>query len=74
MKSSELNPNEYHPYYQPYITVLGDQELLVALKSALVYISDFIDKIPDDKLTYSYQEGKWSIAEVLVHLMDVLHY
>jgi len=41
-----------------------------ALKSGLGSINDFITQIPDAKMDFSYAYGKWSVAEVLVHIMD----
>lgn len=70
MKVSDLNSSEYHSYYSTYITALGDVALVDALESGLQTISDFITAIPDEKLGFSYSHGKWTVAEVLVHLMD----
>lgn len=70
MHISELDPSEYHSYYQPYIDALGKVSLYEALRRARADIDLMMDVIPDDKLGYSYSPGKWSMAEVLVHLMD----
>ena len=70
MKVFDLLSSEYHPYYKPYIDALGDVHLVDVLESSLVSIIDFLDQIPDSKLNFSYAEGKWTVAEVLVHLMD----
>lgn len=70
MKVSELGIAEYHSYYKPYIDALGDIHFMDALKNGLVSISDFMVQIPDAKMGFSYAEGKWTVAEVLVHLMD----
>lgn len=70
MNSSALSLSEYNNYYQPYIAVLGNSELLTALKDGLNSFVDFIAALPDEKLRYSYETGKWSVAEVLIHLID----
>ncbi len=70
MKTSELKSNEYHSYYQPYILALGEVELMAALKEGMSGFVQFIKNIPDDKLSYAYGEGKWTVAEVLMHLID----
>lgn len=70
MKISDLQTSEYHPYYKPYIDALGDFHLLDALDTSLVSSINFIGQIPDSKMGFSYGEGKWTVAEVLVHLMD----
>ncbi|WP_350288620.1 DinB family protein [uncultured Croceitalea sp.] len=70
MNSSALSPTEYNSYYQPYIAALGNSELLTTLKEGLDSFADFIEALPDEKLTYSYGTDKWSVAEVLIHLID----
>ncbi|WP_297793108.1 DinB family protein [uncultured Eudoraea sp.] len=70
MKNSELKKEDYNPYYEPYIAALGDVQLLDMLKRQLVNFPQFIDSIPEDKFHYSYQEGKWTVAQVLLHILD----
>ena len=33
-------------------------------------VKDFIYSLPEEKLFYRYKEGKWSIKEILVHIID----
>ena len=70
MNSIELSTSEYHSYYEPYIAVLGSVDLMVALKDGLASFINFIKEIPEEKFAYSYADGKWSLAEVLLHLID----
>lgn len=70
MKVSALGPTEYHSYYKQYITALEDVHLMNALKSGLDNISNFVAQIPDSKMNFSYADGKWSVAEILIHLID----
>ena len=70
MHSAQLGTNEYHSYYQPYISTLGDVALLPALTDGKADFSDFINAIPENKKDFRYEEGKWTVAEVLQHLID----
>ena len=70
MHVSDITSSEYHSYYQPYINFLGNVELLSTLKDGKTSFSDFIDTIPSSKKDFSYHDGKWTIAEVLQHLID----
>jgi len=70
MKSSELQKEDFNPYYAPYIAALGDVKLVETLKKQIENFPSFISSIPEDKLNYSYGEGKWTIAQVLVHILD----
>lgn len=45
--------------------------LLPSLESGLDLMQLFLTKeLPDEKLHYSYAQGKWTVAEVLLHLID----
>jgi hypothetical protein len=64
---SEFQPNE--PLYA---TLLPDDDLLLKhLQENIIHTKDFVSSLPKDKLNFRYSEGKWTIKEVLVHLMDM---
>ncbi|MEM9649810.1 MAG: DinB family protein [Bacteroidota bacterium] len=71
MLSSELRSSEYNSYYHPYIKALGGEVLLMdqLVDGRDLFIS-FLNDIPSEKLAFSYAEGKWSLAEVLMHIID----
>ena len=70
MRTSDLLKTDYHPFYEPYIFALGDVDLLEMLKKQKENFPQFIASIPDEKWHYSYGEGKWTIAEALLHVID----
>lgn len=70
MRSIELQPEDYNPFYQTYIDVLGDVELMDMLRRQLKNFPKFLDSLPDEKLDFAYAEGKWTIAEALLHVLD----
>lgn len=62
---------EYAPYTIMYIGLLPDDGLVLKhLKDNLKATTDFIYSLPEEKLTHRYAEGKWTIKELLVHLID----
>lgn len=63
-------PNEYAPYYQPYIDKVPEGDILRMLHLQKIAFSEFIAAIPDEKWTYRYAPGKFSVAEVLSHVID----
>lgn len=71
MYHTNLKATEYAPFYKPYIEEIG-QEL--AILSGLEMIGnefvDLINSLSEDKLNYAYAENKWTIKEVIVHLID----
>ncbi|MCP4977499.1 MAG: DinB family protein [Maribacter sp.] len=70
MRIAELKKEEYNPFYQTYIDVLGDVELFDLLRRQLENFPQFLGSLPDEKLHYAYAEGKWTIAEALLHVLD----
>ncbi|NNJ89856.1 MAG: DinB family protein [Eudoraea sp.] len=70
MKTSQLKEHEYNPYYSTYIEALGEVTLMDILRKQLGNYPQFLASIPREKLTYSYAKGKWTVAEVLVHVLD----
>lgn len=70
MKVSELRPSEYNAYYKPYIDLNNEHGLLDALRIGLAETLIFFETITKDKLEYRYEEGKWSIKEILQHIID----
>ncbi|MGB5369322.1 MAG: DinB family protein [Flavobacteriaceae bacterium] len=70
MRSIALPTADYNPYYQTYIDKLNDVDLMVMMQNQLGNFPEFISSIPDEKWTYAYGLDKWTIAEVLLHVLD----
>jgi uncharacterized damage-inducible protein DinB len=71
MKVTDLNNSEYNSYYETYVSkVSKDIRLLDGFIEAETYVVDFFKSIPESKLEYRYATGKWSIKEILQHIID----
>jgi uncharacterized damage-inducible protein DinB len=71
MTKSELQSQEFDIYYKRYLDKLSNTtSLRNGFKEGKKTIVDFFKSIPNDKLTYRYQPEKWSIKEILQHLID----
>jgi hypothetical protein len=68
----QLNENEYAHYYKPYIDALvADKKSIVEhLKDTLDDAIGVLSNLPEDKQMYSYADGKWTIKELLQHIID----
>ena len=62
--------DEYAPYYGRYISRVPDGDLCSMLASQLGDTLALIGAIPEPRGTHRYAEGKWSIKEVMGHLID----
>jgi hypothetical protein len=67
-----MRPQEgtYPEYYGYYIPLVEQNDVLSALKENGESILSFIGKIPESKANFAYAEGKWTVKEVLIHLID----
>lgn len=62
---------EYPEYSRIYMDLLqNDGRILDHLWTNFLMIRSFIYMIPKEKLTYRYAKNKWTIKEILVHLID----
>jgi hypothetical protein len=70
MNYSELNPNEFNAYYANYIRLSGEDNILSGLLKNLKAMVSLLDSLPEEKLYHAYAPGKWTIKELIVHLID----
>jgi hypothetical protein len=62
---------EYAPYAPAYINLVpNDGLVLQQLTENFNTVKNLILSLPPEKLLYRYADGKWTIKEVLVHIMD----
>ena len=66
----DLNTSEYNPFYQVYVDACGNDELIQELTKNLKSSLYLFKTIPAEKQEYRYDVGKWSIKELLQHLID----
>lgn len=63
--------DEYPAYSHIYMDLLRDDDLILHhLYNNYFKIRKLIYSLPDEILTYRYAGGKWTIKEILVHLID----
>lgn len=70
MRLSELKDGDCPAYYKPYLKVLPDASLLELMERQMGNFPEFLSSIPGDMLAFRYAPGKWSVSEVLMHILD----
>ncbi|MBU2494303.1 MAG: DinB family protein [Bacteroidetes bacterium] len=62
--------NFYPEYYQRYTSIVPDGDIFEILVSNKNQINNLLSGLSDKQAEYKYAEGKWSIKEVLGHIID----
>lgn len=62
--------NEYPKYYQPYVNLVSECDLVQLLKENLKEIILLVEGISEEESMHRYAPGKWSVKEVLGHITD----
>lgn len=70
MKASDLLSNEYAPYYEQYINNAGKSTLLEAIAQSSEALIKLFETISEDKMSFKYADDKWTIKEMLLHIID----
>lgn len=63
-------PASYPEYFDRYIKLVPGEVLLESMKAQQGIIDKFFEKITEEKSLYHYAEGKWTIKELLQHIID----
>ncbi|WP_163398845.1 DinB family protein [Flavobacterium fluviatile] len=68
--ASDLSTHEYSVFNATYVKAATDKTLLEGLKHGLSQLLQFIENVPAEKLEYRYAEGKWTIKDIVLHMID----
>lgn len=61
---------EYNEYYGRYIAMVPDGDVVRTLAAEMEETQALLRAVPAEKETYRYAEGKWSVREVVGHVID----
>ncbi len=65
-----LNLEIIPPFYKGYVKLVEQPDVLQAMRICGYRTMELIHSIPEAKCDFRYAEGKWSIREVLCHIID----
>ena len=67
-----VSDNEYASYYKNYIQPFANngKSILENLLESQKEFDDFLRKQPAEKHNFRYAEGKWTVKEVVQHIID----
>ena len=61
---------EYAAGYQKYFDLVPDGEFFSLFAENSTETVNHFERIPSEKLDFRYAEGKWTIKEILMHIID----
>jgi len=64
------NETEYAPYYQGYVDQVSENDILHVLRGELDELDVLLSRVASHKETFAYADGKWTIREIIGHLID----
>lgn len=70
MATGRPDTSEFAPFYAGYVTRVPEEDILGVLAAQADEIGALARSLPEAKQSYRYAEGKWSVGEVLSHLID----
>jgi DinB superfamily len=62
--------SDYAPFYDTYVRLVEEDDLVKALQSSLEEITENLTLITADKADHAYAEGKWTLKELVQHMID----
>ncbi len=61
---------EYAHYYSDYVGLVSKGNILNTLNTQMHELFTLINTIPGDKALFAYKSGKWTIKEIIGHLIE----
>jgi len=71
MKTTDIETHECADYFSNYIALVSNEySLIEELEISVHRFIKFVQNIPLDKFDYRYAVGKWTIKDIIQHLID----
>lgn len=67
---SRPQTNEYASFYANYVALATGNNIAEVIANHSEKISNFYGNLPDSKADYAYDTGKWTIKDLMQHLID----
>jgi uncharacterized damage-inducible protein DinB len=63
-------PSEYPSFYKHYVDNVKTNNIIKELRDQVIDIQAIISEIPEEKEEFLYAPGKWTIKEIIGHIID----
>lgn len=62
--------NQFPDYLHPYVKLVDNDEGFSALMEGAVDFTELLKILPPAKMDYRYEKDKWTVQDVLLHMID----
>ena len=70
-KLNKMNePSVYKNYFENYTSLVSEKNIITAFANQAKILDGFLVSISEEKSLYAYEEGKWTLKEMLQHIID----
>lgn len=69
-RETKPSQGEFLPYYERYIALVPAGDVLTTLDTQMTETQSLLRALPASSSTYRYAPGKWSVNEVIGHIVD----
>lgn len=63
--------SEYAPYYEGYVSGIPENDIISVLRAEHASTVKFLESIPANKVDFQYAPGKWTLRQVVGHVVDM---
>jgi uncharacterized damage-inducible protein DinB len=70
LKISRPEIDEFDSYYERYVSLVEDGDIIATLNNQIAETLALLEKIDEEKAGFRYADGKWSVKELLGHIID----
>jgi uncharacterized damage-inducible protein DinB len=61
---------DHAPYFSNYINLVAGDDIEKAFEDQQLQLAGLLNSVPDNKADYAYADGKWTVKQVLLHIID----
>lgn len=65
-----IQGQDYGDFYSNYVHLAQGEDALETLIHSLIVLDEFLSTLPDSKGDYAYAPGKWTVKQLLQHMID----
>lgn len=70
IKITAISTHDFAEYFNNYTNLITEENVIKALKSSHKEVKHLIGFLSEEQGNYAYDKNKWTIKELLVHIMD----